>query len=290
MLLQRVLSQLSLQRIGARFSNSGQVPPLDLDGFRRIPNPFNLPPISNQAIAEPLHIAIPEYLHSIETLQFLGFQRAKAEEIFAHFTSLQNRSENSTPDLVRLAGIYITAADLAAKKNAQTEGQPIEDDVTRCISLVRDYMGIEFDGVRLDLIDEPDKPIFLSTVKEWVLKTAARRYHFLCRVDSIFKKFEIALRRMEEFEENRKKQKDATEQLDPAAAAEEAKRKARNRKKSQAKKAAKQRRKALGTGEADDRQAEGDGDGVSQHLRDQDQLAGGAEEEEGEDEGEEKEE
>lgn len=277
--MQRVLSELSLQRIGTRFSNSGQVPPLDPDGFRRIPNPFNLPPISNQTIAEPAYIAIPEYLHSIETLQFLGFQRTKAEEIFADFTSPGFQSDDSTLDLIRLAEVYITAADIAAEKNAQTEGQPIEDDVTRCISLVRDYMGIEFEGVRLDLIDEPESPVFLSTVREWVLKTTVRRYHFLCRLDSIFRKFEIALQRVEEIEEERQKQREATGQLDPAAAAEEAKRKARNRKKAQAKKAAKQRRNALGTREADDRQAEGNDNGGSQYLLDQDQLGEGAEEE-----------
>lgn len=280
MLIQRVLSELSLQRIGTRFSHSGQVPPLDPDGFRRIPNPFNLRPVSNQTIAEPIYIAIPEYLHSIETLQFLGFQRAKAEEIFADFSSLQFQSENSTPNLVRLAEVYITAADVAAKENAQTEGQPIEDDVTRCISLVRDYMGIDFEGVRLDLIDEPDKPVFLGTVREWVLKTTVRRYHFLCQLDSIFMKFEITLQRLEEIEEEKQKLKEATGELNPAAAVEDAKRKARNRKKAQAKKAAKQKRKALGTSEADDRQAEGDDDGGSQYPLDQDQLTGGAEEEE----------
>lgn len=282
MLIQRVLSNLSLQCIGTRFSNFEQVPPVDPDGFRRIPNPFNLPPISNRTIAEPLYIAIPEYLHSIETLQFLGFQRAKAEEIFANFTLPESQVENSTSDLVRLAEVYITAADVAAKKNAQIEGQPLEDDITKCISLVQDYMEIDFDGVRLDLIDEPNRPLVLSTVKEWVISTTVRRYHFLCRLDSIFRKFELALQRLEEIGWGSENHKEAIKQLNSAVIVEGAKRKARNRKKAQAKKAAKQKRKALGTREADNKQAERYGEGGSQYLLGEDQLSDGAEEEEDE--------
>lgn len=282
MLIQRVLSNLSLQCIGARFSNFEQVPPVDPDGFRRIPNPFNLPPISNRTIAEPLYIAIPEYLHSIETLQFLGFQRAKAEEIFANLTLPESQGENSTSDLLRLAEVYISAADVAAKKNAQIEGQPLEDDITKCISLVQDYMEIDFDGVRLDLIDEPNKPLVLSTVKEWVISTTVRRYHFLCRLDSIFRKFELALQCLEEIDGGSENHKEAIKQLNSAVTVEGAKRKARNRKKAQAKKAAKQKRKALGTREADNRQAERYGEGGSQYLLGEDQLFDVAEEEEDE--------
>lgn len=255
------------------------MPPLDHDGFRRIPNPYNLPPLFNKTIAKPKYIAIPEYLHSIETLQFLGFQRAKAEEIFADYASTQSQSGDSIADFIRLAVIYITAADMTAIEDAQKGWQPVVDDNTMLMDLAQDYMGIELEGQMYDRIDEPDRDLYLSMVREWVLDTTVRRYHFLCRLDSIFRKYEIARQGKEETEEEGQKQKEAIGQLDPAAAAEEAKRKARNRKKAQAKKAAKQKRKALGTREADYSQAEGDGDVGSQYLLDQDQLAGGAEEE-----------
>lgn len=282
-----MLSNTSLQCICTRVLNFDQAPPLDPDGFRRVPNPFSLPPISNRTIAYPLYIAIPEYLHSIETLQFLGFKRAKAEEIFADFTSPEFNNDNSILNLAHLAELYITAGDVAAEENARTEGQPIEDDITKCITLVQDYMGIDFEGLRLDYIDEPDRPLVLSTVKDWVISTTERRYHFLCQLDSIFRKFEKAMQRLEESQEikEREKQKEAMEQkdlmgqLDSANAAEEAKRKARNRKKALAKKAAKQKRNALGARETDDMQVERDNERGSQYLLGQDQLADGTEEE-----------
>lgn len=213
-------------------------------------------------------------------MQFLGFKRAKAEEIYADFTSPEFQSEDSILDFVRLAELYINTGDVTAEKNARAEGQPIEDNITKCIGLVQDYMGIDFEGVRLDLIDEPIRPLVLSTVRDWVIDTTVRRYHFLCRLDTIFRKLEMALRRQEEIGEEEERQKEAMQLLNPAIAVEEAKRKTRNLKKALAKKAAKQRRKALGTSEADDRQAERDDEGGSQYLLGQDHLADGPEDEE----------
>ena len=99
--------------------NSNQAPPIDADGFRRISNPFNWPPISNQLIAEPPYPATPEYLHPIENLQFLGFQWAVAEYIFADFTSPERKDVTSPLSLVDLAYGYITAAEVAAEQNAR---------------------------------------------------------------------------------------------------------------------------------------------------------------------------
>ena len=277
--LQRVLSNFSLEYICTRSSNSDQAPSLDADGFRRISNPFNWPPISDQHIAEPLYLAIPEYLHSIETLQFLGFQRAVAEYIFANFTSPERKDGTSPLSLVELAKEYITAAKVTAEQNARREGQPMETDTIKCINLLQVYMGIDFEGAALDLIDEPKGPLTLSTVTEWVISTTERRYKFLCNLDSVIKNVERVNRGLEE-DENREEER-AVGQPPSVNATEEAKRKARNRKKAQAKKAAKQKKKALGDGGEGAKQAGGDHEGGSQDLFVQDQLANEAEEEDG---------
>lgn len=91
--------------------------------------------------------------------------------------------------------------------------------------------GIEF-GVQLKLMEEPNKLVFLSTVRQWSLKTTVQRYHFLCRLDSIFRKFfKIAIQRPTKTEEEKQKRKEDTGELDLAAAVEDAKRKTRNCKK-----------------------------------------------------------
>ena len=277
--LQRVLSNFSLEYIRTRYSNSDQAPSLDADGFRRISNPFNWPPISDQPTAEPLYLAIPEYLHSIETLQFLGFQRAVAEYIFADFTSPERKDATSPSSLVDLAKEYITAAEVMAEQNARRKGQPMETDTIKCINLVQVYMGIDFEGAAFDLIDEPKGPLTLSTVTEWVISTTERRYKFLWNLDSVIRKVERVNRGLEEDENG--EEEGTVGQLPSVNAAEEAKRKARNRKKAQAKKAAKQKKKALGDRGEDTKQAEGDHEGGSQDLLGQDQLANEAEEGEG---------
>ena len=268
-----MLSNFSLEYIRTRSPNSDQIPLLDADGFRRISNPFNWPPISDQPIAEPLYLAIPEYLHSIQTLQFLGFQRAMAENIFADFTSPERKAANPFSSLVDLAKEHLTAAEVAAEQNARREG-PMKADILKCIDLVQHYMAIDFEGPVLDLIDAPSGPLFLSTVGARVVSTTERRYNFLCRLDSVIKNVEMANRGLEEDE----KVEDEGASVD---AAEDAKRKARNRKKAQAKKAAKQRKKALGDGGAGERQAEGGHEKGSEYLLGQGQLADKVEEEEG---------
>ena len=269
-----MLSNFSLEYIRTRSSNSNQAPPLDADGFRRISNPYNWPPIYDQPIAEPLYLAIPEYLHSIETLQFLGFQRAVAEYIFADFTSPERKDTTSPLSLVDLAKEYITAAEVAAEQNARREGQT---DTIKCINLVQVYMGIDFEGAAFDMIDEPKRPLTLSTVTEWVISTTERRYEFLCNLDSVIRNVEMVNRGLEEDE--KREEERAVEQLPSVDAAEEAKRTARNRKKAQAKKAAKQKKKAVGDGGAGAKQAEGDHEGGLQDLLDQEQVANETEEE-----------
>lgn len=146
-----MLSKFSLDYIRSRTSHSDQVPPLDSEGFRLISNPFNWPTTSEQPIAKPLYLAIPEYLRSIENFQFLGFQQAVAENLFADFTSPERQDTNSL-SLVGLAKEYTTAAEIAAEQNAQREGQPMETDTIKCINLMQVYVGIDFEGPALDLI------------------------------------------------------------------------------------------------------------------------------------------
>lgn len=145
----------------------------------------------------------------------------------------------------------------------------METDAIKCINLVQDFMGIDFDGPALDLIDEPERPLSLSMVTEWVISTTERRYEFLCNLDSVIRNVEILSRGLEEEDE-------VKGQLSSVDAAAEAKRKAKNRKKAQAKKASKQKKKSLG-----ERQAEGDHEGESKDLLGQSLFANLTEQEEG---------
>ena len=49
-------------------------------------------------------------------------------------------------------------------------------------------MGLELDRDRQEIIDQPERPLFLSTVKNWVIEALERRYEFLCQLDSAIKK------------------------------------------------------------------------------------------------------
>lgn len=153
----------------------------------------------------------------------------------------------------------------------------MENDTIKCINLVQVYLGIDFEGAAFDMIDEPKRPLTLSTVTEWVISTTERRYEFLCNIDSVIRNVEMVNRDLEEDE--KREEERAVEQLPSVDAAEEAKRKARNRKKAQAKKAAKQKKKAVGDGGAGAKQAEGDHEGGLQDLLDQEQVANETEEE-----------
>lgn len=225
--IQRVLSNFSLEYIHTRSSNSGQEPPVTADGFTRISNPLNWPPLSGRPIVKPSYLSIPEYLQSIETLQFLGFQRAIAERIFADFTSPDRIDATSPSSLVDLALAYITAAEITAGKNFRREAEPRKTDASELINLVRDHMGIDFEGAPvMEMIDEPARPLYRSTVAEWIMSTTENRYEFLCNLDEVIRNVEMLACGEKEEEE-------------------EAKRKARNRKKALAKKASKQSKKAL---------------------------------------------
>lgn len=142
----------------------------------------------------------------------------------------------------------------------------METDAMKCINLVRDYMGIDLKGAALDLIDEPERPLTLSTVAEWVISTTERRYEFLCNLDSVIRYVEMVNWSLEE--EEKMEEDEVVGQLSSMDAAEDAKRKARNRKKAKAKKASKQKKKSLG-----ERQAEGDNEGESQDIFGPNQLA-----------------
>lgn len=256
-----MLSNFSLEYIRTRSLSSGQEPPVTADGFTRISNPHNWPPLSGRPIAKPLYLSIPEYLQSIETLQFLGFQRVIAERIFADFNSPDRTDDTSPSSLVDLALAYITAAEITAEQNSQRETPPRKTDASsELTNLVQDHMGIDFDGAPvMDLIDEPAQPVTRSTVTEWIMNTTENRYQFLCNLDDVIRNVEVLARGEKEEEE--------------------AKRKAKNRKKALAKKASKQRKKALG-----EKQAEGDDhEGESKDLLGdgQSQLATWTEKEEG---------
>ena len=225
-----MLSELSLEFIRTRFSESNEAPQLNAEGFRRISNPLNWPIVSNEGVeprtepdVTPLHLEIPDDLHSVQTLQFLGFQLANAKEIFADFTTPEHENANRRLGFAELAKVYVDAAETVANTFAGTEEQPM-GDISKVVTLTQVFMGLNLDGDRLEIIDPPERPIFWSTIKDWVTEVLQRRYEFLCNLDSAIVSMEMTYRQLEE---------------------DEAARKARNRKKAEAKKAAKQRRKAL---------------------------------------------
>ena len=182
----------------------------------------------------PPYLQIPDDLHSVQTLQFLGFQLASAKEIFDDFTSPEHENSNRMLGFVELAKIYLDAAESVADTFTGTEGQ---GDISKVVTLTQVFMGLDLDGDRFEAIDPPERPIFWNTIKDCVFEVLDCRYDFLRNLDSAILRREKAYRLLEE---------------DKAA------RKARNRKKAEAKKAAKQKRKALKEAEVDEGRAKGD--------------------------------
>lgn len=141
-----------------------------------------------------------------------------------------------------MAKVYLDAAQTVGESFFRKEGQPkdLKAEKTRVVTLTQDFMGLNLGGDRFEIIDQPNRTIVWSTIKDWVIEGLERRYEFLCKLDFAIVRMEMTYQRLEQDEEN------------------EAKRKARNRKKSEAKKALKQKRKALKAEGADEVRAEGD--------------------------------
>lgn len=262
-----MLSNLALECIRTRFSNSSEAPQLNAEGFRRISNPLNWPIVSNEGVeprtepdVTPPYLEIPEDLHSVQTLQFLGFQRANAKEIFEDYTSPENEKPGRRLGFAEHAKLFLDAAETVTEMFIEKEEHPM-DDISKVLTLTQVFMGLNMNGDRLEMVDPPERPLYLGQVKDWVIEVLERRYEFLCKLDSAIVGMEMTYRRLEE---------------------DEAKRKARNRKKAEAKKAAKQKRKALKAGEAgagagaDEGRAEGD-DGQGRLLVGEVEFANDAE-------------
>lgn len=241
-----MLSELSLEFIRTRFSESKKAPQLNAEGFRPIPNPLNWPAVSSKGVeprtepdVTPLYLKIPDFIHSVQTLQFLGFQLANAKEIFEDYTSPEYESSNRMLGFAELAKVYLDAAETVADTLAAAAGNKKQDgnDIRNVVKLTQVFMGLDLDGDRLEGIDPPERPIYWHTIKDWVFEVLDRRYDFLRNLDSKIVAMEKTYRQLDQ---------------DDAA------RKARNRKKAVAKKAAKQRKKALKqTAGEDEGRAEG---------------------------------
>ncbi len=256
-----MLSERSLEFIRTRVSKSNEAPQLNAEGFRRVPNPLNWQIVPEKGAepqtksgVTPLHLEIPDNLHSVQTLRFLGFQLANARKIFENFTSYEHENADHRLGFAEFAKVFVDAAETVADTFALTEGQPM-GDINQVVIRTQVFMGLDLDGDRLEGIDPPERPIFWSTIKDWVIEVLDRRYEFLCHLDSAILGMEMTDRQPEEIE---------------------AARKARNRKKAEAKKAAKQRRKALKAAGEDEGRVEGDDD--QGRLLDQVEFAGDVEE------------
>lgn len=106
MIRQKLLSERPLDLIRSRVSKSSRAPQLNAEGFRRIPNPLNWKIVPKTEVEPqskpdftPVYLEIQDELHSVQTLQFLGFQLANAQKKFA----ISLHTSTGTP---------ITASDL----------------------------------------------------------------------------------------------------------------------------------------------------------------------------------
>lgn len=85
--------------------------------------------------------------------------------------------------LIKLAKVYIDIAETVAKSLYDTEEQRI-DDVSKVIFLTQICMRFYLNGDRLEIIDQPERLLFLGMVKDWVIEVLERRWEFLCKLDS----------------------------------------------------------------------------------------------------------
>lgn len=188
-----MLSKLSLEFIRTRFSKPKEVPQLNAEGFKQILNPLNWPIID----VTPPYLEIPDDLHSVQTLQFLGFQLASAKEIFDDFTPLEHENSNRMLGFVELAKIYLDAVEGVADTFTGTEGQ---GNISKVVTLTQVFMGLDLDGDRLEAIDPPDRHIFWNIIKDWVFEVLDCRYDFLRNLDSAILRREKAYWQLEEDE------------------------------------------------------------------------------------------
>ncbi len=115
-----MLSERSLEFIRSRVSKSSEAPQLNAElnaeGFRRIPNPLNWQIVPKTGVepqskpdVTPVYLEIPDELHSVQTLRFLGFQLANAKKTFASFTSYEHKNANHSVGFTELAKGHIEA-------------------------------------------------------------------------------------------------------------------------------------------------------------------------------------
>ena len=167
-----MLSERSLEFIRTRVSKSNEAPQLNAEGFRRIPNPLNWQIVPPRKEPNPqtkpdvssLHLEIPDNLHSVQTLRFLGFQLANARKIFENFTSYEHENADHRLGFAEFAKVFVEAAETVADIFALTEGQPM-GNINQVVILTQVFMGLDLDGDRLEGIDPPERPIFWSTIK-----------------------------------------------------------------------------------------------------------------------------
>lgn len=101
-----------------------------------------------------------------------------------------------------LAKIYLDAAETVAGTKKQ-DG----NDISNVITLTQVFMGLDLNGDRLEVIDPSERPIYWSTIKDWVFNVLDRRYDFLCNLDSTILAMEKTYRQLDQDEATRESQK-----------------------------------------------------------------------------------
>ncbi|KAH8807779.1 hypothetical protein F5884DRAFT_857346 [Xylogone sp. PMI_703] len=157
-----VLSEPSLQILKIRGSN-----PVLVNGFRAVSNTSYL---SEDSIDSQATVLIPDQLESVETLQFLEFDKSTAETLWDQFVEYKTE-EPERANLFYFARNYI----LSIRGNCISE----EDDWDELYQ----RMGLTH-NFRVRVLDPAFKDMQLSaSAKEWAVEMITLRYEFLNQLD-----------------------------------------------------------------------------------------------------------
>lgn len=164
-----MLSNLALECIRPRFSDSNEAPQLHAKGFRvqidlepaelanRLQQRNQITNRTKCNVALPRDPRRPSPLWNL--CSFLGFQRANAKDIFADFASPENKKTWSQGPRVTS-----TRQRLWPRVFLGQMSSPWTTCSKLIIILTQVFVGFDLDGNRREIIDQPEKPLVLSTV------------------------------------------------------------------------------------------------------------------------------
>lgn len=155
------ISQLDEQGQGTSVEN----------GFRKVSNSSYM---SASSLDSQATVLIPEYLDSLETVQFLEFQKPTAELLYARFQATDPDDERG-PDLIRIITEHVNG----------TNGDAIAEDSDQVWIEVLTRMGMTANFRARVMTNEFRDMRDMGSAKEWVLYMIEMRWSFLNDLDSV---------------------------------------------------------------------------------------------------------